>query len=159
VKTRIVAATNRNLLDEVKAGRFREDLYFRLSVLPFRVPCLRERPSDIPLLVKFFLEKFNKRFDRNVGEPTVEAMSRLIAYDWPGNVRELQNSIERGVVLATNGVLKLEDMFFNASEKNHDRLRIRKDAGRPNIRRVFAHCICSWRRYFFSSPVQSEASF
>jgi DNA-binding NtrC family response regulator len=113
VQTRVVAATNKNLLEEVKQGRFRDDLYFRLSVLPLRVPALRERRTDIPLLVRFFLDRFNKRFSRNIEEPVDGVMASLVNYDWPGNVRELQNAIERGVILSQDEKLHVEDMFLN----------------------------------------------
>ena len=99
VDTRIIAATNRDLLDEIDAGRFREDLYYRLNVVPIYLPPLRERREDIPLLVDFFLKRYGEQNRREVRRVHPEAMRRLREHDWPGNVRELQNYVERGVVL------------------------------------------------------------
>jgi len=100
VDVRIVAATNKDLEQAVKAGRFREDLYYRLNVITLTVPPLRERPEDIPLLAQHFLRRHAQRDARNIEGLTREALDLLAAYDWPGNVRELENVIERGVVLA-----------------------------------------------------------
>jgi two-component system response regulator AtoC len=95
----VIAATNRNLREEVKAGRFREDLYYRLNVVPIGVPPLRDRREDIPLLVRAFVERAAASFGRTVRHVDAAAMARLRAYDWPGNVRELRNVVERAVVL------------------------------------------------------------
>ena len=111
INTRILAATHRDLGDEVKCGRFREDLYFRLSVVGVKAPPLRHRGDDIPLLVQNFIDRFNERFDRQVRHPAAQAMSRLRAYDWPGNVRELLNSVERAVILSPDGEFHLEHVF------------------------------------------------
>src|SRR5262249_1387835 len=108
VDVRIIAATNRDLEEAVRAGRFRSDLYYRLAVFPLRVPPLRERPEDIPQLAMFFLERFARRFGKTIDAVSQETMARLVAYPWPGHVRELQNVIERGVVLATGRVLTLD---------------------------------------------------
>lgn len=99
VDVRLVAATNRNLLDEVKAGRFREDLYYRLNVVTIHVPNLQERPDDIPLLAQHFVQVFATRNRKDVKGFTPTAMDMLLKYPWPGNVRELENTIERAVVL------------------------------------------------------------
>ena len=99
VDVRIVAATNRNLLDEVAAGRFREDLYYRLNVVSIQVPSLQERSEDIPLLAEHFLKVFGERNRKDVKGFTPKAMDMLIKYPWPGNVRELENAVERAVVL------------------------------------------------------------
>ncbi len=99
VDTRFIAATNRDLLDEIDAGRFREDLYYRLNVVPIYLPPLRERRDDIPLLVAFFLKKYGEQNRRDVKSVHREAMRLLIDHDWPGNVRELQTNIEQAVVL------------------------------------------------------------
>ena len=109
VDVRILAATNRNLEEEVRAGRFREDLYYRLNVIPLVLPPLRERREDIPGLIEFFMDKYRKKLSRNVrlsGE-TVEA---LLAYDYPGNVRELENAIERCVTLSGSDVIGKEEL-------------------------------------------------
>jgi len=108
VDVRIIAATNRDLEEAVRAGRFRSDLYYRLAVFPLRVPPLRERREDIPQLVMFFLDRFARKFGKTIDAVSQETMARLLAYPWPGNVRELQNVIERGVVLATGRVLTLD---------------------------------------------------
>src|SRR5262245_9995751 len=107
VDVRIIAATNRDLAHEVRAGRFRSDLYFRLNVVPLTVPPLRERTDDIPLLVTYFLSRFAKKFGRPIEAVARETMERLVRYPWPGNIRELQNVIERAVVLSSGSVLRL----------------------------------------------------
>lgn len=111
INTRVIAATHRDILDEAKSKRFREDLYYRLSVVVLHIPPLRHRTEDVPLLTRHFLEQFNKRFGRGVRYPSNQIMSRIVAYDWPGNVRELQNAIERAVVLSMDDQLHLEHMF------------------------------------------------
>jgi transcriptional regulator with GAF, ATPase, and Fis domain len=100
VNVRIVAATNRNLEKEVAEGRFREDLYYRLKVFPLRVPPLRERREDVPLLAAHFLERYTREFGREITGFTQPALERLMAYDWPGNVRELENEVQRAVIQA-----------------------------------------------------------
>ncbi len=104
---RIIAATNRNLEEDVRVGRFRSDLFYRLNVLPLRVPALRERRADIPELVLFFLERSCQKFGRKVMSVSQETMKHLTAYEWPGNIRELQNVIERGVVLCRGSLLTM----------------------------------------------------
>src|SRR5499425_958046 len=99
VDVRIIAATNKDFEKEIAEGRFREDLYYRLSVIPIQVPALRERREDIPLLARHFLERFRKSMDKAIEGITPEAMSKLEAYEWPGNVRELENTMERAVAL------------------------------------------------------------
>jgi two-component system response regulator PilR (NtrC family) len=99
VDVRIIAATNKDFEKEIAEGRFREDLYYRLSVIPLHLPPLRERREDIPLLARHFLEKFRKVMEKPIESITPEAMSRLESYDWPGNVRELENTLERAVAL------------------------------------------------------------
>lgn len=99
VDARIITATNRNLEDEVAAGRFREDLYYRLNVVVLDVPPLKDREGDVPLLVDFFVQRFAKKNSREVRGVTPECMDVLMRYPWPGNVRELENTIERGIIL------------------------------------------------------------
>ncbi len=111
IGTRVIAATHRDILDEARSKRFREDLYYRLSIVIIRIPPLRHRTEDIPLLTDHFLKIFNQRFSREVRMPPHTTMARMVAYDWPGNVRELQNAIERAVVLSTDGELTTENMF------------------------------------------------
>ncbi len=102
----VIAATNRDLAAEVKAGNFREDLYFRLNVIQLQVPSLRERREDIPLLADHFIERFNREFRRKVTGVSSEAMERLQDYAWPGNVRELRNIMERIVILEAQDVIE-----------------------------------------------------
>ncbi|HSB80831.1 MAG TPA: sigma 54-interacting transcriptional regulator [Candidatus Methylomirabilis sp.] len=108
VDVRVIAATNRNLEDAVRVGRFRSDLFYRLNVFPIGVPALCERRSDIPQLVTFFLSRYAKEFGKQVKAVSQESMQRLIGYQWPGNIRELQNVIERAVVLSQGPVLELD---------------------------------------------------
>jgi Nif-specific regulatory protein len=103
VEFRLVAATNRDLLQEVERGGFRGDLFYRVSAFPIRIPALRERRDDVPLLVESFLAAASRRQDKRVGAFTDAAMRALVAFDWPGNVRELQNEVQRAVALATPG--------------------------------------------------------
>ncbi len=121
----IVAATNRDLTKEVAAGRFREDLYFRLAVVPIRLPALRERRDDVPALVAHFIDRCNSRFGREISGVSAEAMSLLQRWTWPGNVRELRNVVERIAILSSDDV-------------------VRVDALPPEIRyaRVDAHAAC-----------------
>ena len=100
VDVRIIAATARDLAEEVREGRFREDLFYRINVLPIHLPPLRERRGDIPLLVGYFIDLFNKRIRKNIEGLSSEAMPLLMEHLWPGNVRELENVIERAVLLA-----------------------------------------------------------
>jgi len=104
VDVRLVAATNRDLLEMVKRNEFRSDLYYRLNVFPIMVPPLRARCEDIPTLVEHFVEMYARRMDKRIEQITLETMSELCSYDWPGNIRELQNRIERAVILSKDGV-------------------------------------------------------
>jgi DNA-binding NtrC family response regulator len=109
VDVRVVAATNRNLEEEVAKGRFRSDLYYRLNVLPIALPPLRSHPEDIPALVDFFIDGFNREFKKNILGATPAALKLLQGYGWPGNVRELRNVIERAVLLAEGPRLEPRD--------------------------------------------------
>ncbi len=104
---RLIAATNRDLAAMVGDQKFRSDLYYRLNVFPVRVPALRERREDIPLLVRHFVQQFSRRMNRSVETIPAETMNTLVRYDWPGNIRELQNVIERAVIVSTGPVLKV----------------------------------------------------
>ena len=107
VDVRIIAATNKDFEKEIAEGRFREDLYYRLSVIPILVPPLRERREDIPLLARHFLENFRKTMEKPIEAISPEAMTRLESYDWPGNVRELENTMERAVALESGREISL----------------------------------------------------
>ena len=106
---RLVAATNRALDEEVKAGRFREDLWYRLNVFPITLPPLRQRREDIPLLVQHFVEKHCRKLGRPVLQVPQGTMQDLQAHDWPGNVRELEAVVERAVITSTGPALRLGD--------------------------------------------------
>jgi formate hydrogenlyase transcriptional activator len=108
VNVRVIAATNRDLPEAIRAGRFRADLFYRLNVFPIEIPPLRGRRSDIPQLVTFFLAGFVKKFGKRIGSVSPETMERLTSYAWPGNIRELQNIVERAVVLCEGSVLELD---------------------------------------------------
>ncbi|MBI4964909.1 MAG: sigma-54-dependent Fis family transcriptional regulator [Desulfomonile tiedjei] len=110
VDVRIIAATNKDLREEVDAGRFRADLFFRLNVVAINVPPLRERRQDIPVLVAHFLNKFGERLGRSIRDVDPDVMSALYSYSWPGNVRELENVIERGLVLSRSSTLTPDDL-------------------------------------------------
>ena len=109
VDVRVVAATNRDLDEEVKAGKFREDLYYRLQVMPIRLPALRERRGDVRLLIDFFIDRFNGEFRKRVRGVTSGAAEMLDQYGWPGNVRELRNAVERAMLLADSDRLDVAD--------------------------------------------------
>jgi DNA-binding NtrC family response regulator len=110
VDVRIIAATNADLLQRVKEGRFREDLYYRLNVIEICMPALRERRDDIPVLIKHYMEIFAKEAGKSIKDIDYEAMQALLTYDWPGNIRELRNTIERATVLADGEVITIHDM-------------------------------------------------
>ena len=113
---RVVAATNKNLAELVKEGTFREDLYFRLRVVPVWMPPLRDRSADVPLLARAFLKQFASEHGRPVREFSPEALRALMDYRWPGNVRELRSDVERAVVLAQNERIELSDLSPNIRE-------------------------------------------
>jgi formate hydrogenlyase transcriptional activator len=111
VKVRIIAATNRNLEEEINNGRFREDLFYRLNVFPLTIPPLRQRKEDIPILVNHFVAKFNKKIGKKIATVPRESLEFLQGYHWPGNVRELESVIERAVIISNGTVLQLLDRF------------------------------------------------
>ena len=107
VDVRIVAATNGDLAKLVAERAFRSDLYYRLNVFPIHIPALRERPEDVPLLVRYFVQKFSRRLNKAVSYVPAEAMEALAGYSWPGNIRELENFIERAVLLSPGKELRV----------------------------------------------------
>jgi len=116
VDVRVIAATNRDLRAEIKGGRFREDLYYRLNVVALAVPALRERREDIPLLAQHFLDSFAEKNRKHIKGFTPQAMDRLVRYDWPGNVRELMNAVERGVILCRGDYVSEMDFPLSVSD-------------------------------------------
>jgi two-component system nitrogen regulation response regulator NtrX len=121
VDVRVIAATNKDLEEEMKKGNFREDLYYRLNVIPFHIPPLRERAEDIPLFVDYYFKEFSLDTGREVPHVDDEALKALLKYDWPGNVREIKNLVERLVIMTTSGVIKIDDLppYFKDSHPAH----------------------------------------
>jgi DNA-binding NtrC family response regulator len=115
IDVRVVAATNRDLRAEVAAGRFREDLYFRLAVIPIRLPPLRDRPEDILPLARHFLARWSAELGRRIEGWTPEVEAWLLAHPWPGNVRELENLVERAAVLAREDQISLADLLLDST--------------------------------------------
>ena len=107
VDVRLVAATNRDLEKMIENREFRSDLYYRLNVFPIRIPPLRERPEDIPLLVRYFVQKYGRRMEKHIESIPSAAMKKLSSWHWPGNIRELQNVIERSVILTHGSALQV----------------------------------------------------
>jgi formate hydrogenlyase transcriptional activator len=132
---RLIAATNRDLEAMVEDQKFRSDLYYRLNVFPVRVPPLRERPDDIPLLVRHFVQQFSRRTNRSIDTIPSDTMTALVRYDWPGNIRELQNVIERAVILSKGPVLKvpIDDLKPRAAGTESE-----SESGHGDIRGVLA---------------------
>ncbi len=117
VDVRIIAATNRNLEEEIRNGRFREDLFYRLNVFPITMPPLRQRKEDIPLLVNHFVAKFNKKMGKKIETVSTETLNALQEYHWPGNVRELESVIERAVITSQGSALQVLDRFDTIREQ------------------------------------------
>lgn len=117
IDVRIIAATNKNLEDMIKDKTFREDLYYRLNVIPMYIPPLRDRIEDIPSFVKFFIDKLNYKLNKNINGTEIEFISELMNYQWPGNVRELQNVMERAMNLCKGDILTIQDLFITPA--NH----------------------------------------
>lgn len=111
IDVRIIAASNRNLQDEIRKGRFRADLFYRLNVFPISIPPLRQRIGDIPLLINFFVAKFNKKTGKNIKTVPKKTLDALQEYYWPGNVRELESIIERAVITSPGSALQIQDRF------------------------------------------------
>jgi formate hydrogenlyase transcriptional activator len=141
----LIAATNRDLEALVDERRFRSDLYYRLNVFPVRVPALRERPEDIPLLVRHFVQQYSRRLGKAIDTIPSETMTMLVKYPWPGNIRELQNVIERAAILTTGRVLKVPSDGLHApntalpaqravsTTSNRDMRSVLEDAERQQI--------------------------
>ena len=120
VDVRVIAATHKNLEKMIKDGEFREDLYYRLNVIPIKIPSLKERLDDIPVLVHFFINKLNKKLRTNIKGFKKGFLDKLMNYDWPGNVRELQNVVERAMNLCSGDVLTSQDIMIDCIYRNED---------------------------------------
>jgi transcriptional regulator with PAS, ATPase and Fis domain len=140
VDVRLIAATNRNLLQEVKEGKFREDLFYRLNVFPIYVPPLRERAEDIPPLTDYFLEKFNRKLVRRVESVAPDVRECLIAYPWPGNIRELEHLIERMVLLAEGPTLAMELVPPEIANPAHDEHHLKSHMEEME-RQIISRCL------------------
>jgi two-component system response regulator AtoC len=116
IDVRVIAATSKDLESEIASGRFREDLFYRLNVIPIKLPPLRERREDIPLLCQFFITRFNETLASAIKNISSAAMAALMRHDWPGNIRELENAIERAIVLAEDTSLQIENFTFGKAE-------------------------------------------
>jgi transcriptional regulator of aroF, aroG, tyrA and aromatic amino acid transport len=116
VDVRIIGATNKNLEEMVEKLEIREDLYYRLNVIPIFIPPLRDRLEDIPILVGFFLDKLNNRLGKNIMTANLEFVDKLMKYNWPGNVRELQNVVERAMNLCEGNILSVEHLIINITD-------------------------------------------
>ena len=135
VDVRIIAATNRNLEEEIKGGRFREDLFYRLNVFPITIPPLRQRTDDIPLLVDHFVAKFNRKNSKRISTVTKDTLSALQAYHWPGNVRELESIVERAVIVSQGSTLQVLDFF----EANFKPAEVPGQAVKPLVEMEYEH--------------------
>jgi len=134
VDVRVIAATNKNLEQEIAKGRFREDLYYRLNVINLKTPPLRDRKDDIPILVEHFIKKYDRTLGKNIESPSDEAMAALFVYPFPGNVRELENTIERAMALEASKQISLEALpmnvqqaYQNAPKSVLDKLSVKKN--------------------------------
>jgi two-component system, NtrC family, response regulator PilR len=130
VDVRVIAATNKDFAKEIAEGRFREDLYYRLSVIPIHLPALRERREDIPLLARSFLDRYSKSMGKKIEAIDPEAMRRLEVYDWPGNVRELENTIERAVALESSSRISADAL--PARIRDHYQEEVANHSGNGN---------------------------
>lgn len=135
VDVRIIVATNKDLEAEVKNGSFREDLFYRIHVIPIKLPSLREKKEDIPILVEDFLKKFNQKIKKNIKGLTSSAIKKLMLYDWPGNVRELENTIEYAVALTQQDVIS-EDIILPAKDLPAEPLKPLKEA-REDFEKIY----------------------
>ncbi len=135
VDVRIIAATNQNLEDLVKDGRFRQDLYYRLNVFPIAVPSLKERATDIPLLVSHIIEKHKQNINKQISGISSQAVASLVGHSWPGNIRELENIIQRMMVVCKGEILDVEDLpaeIRGAESETRDNVRDLKEISRES---------------------------
>jgi len=143
VDARIVATTNRNLDEEVRKGRFRQDLYYRLNFFPITVPPLRQRKGDIPLMVQAFIERYSRKMGKQITSVQKKTMKTLQDYPWPGNVRELESVIERAVILCPGPVLQLADKLeissppLSSAIRTLEEIHFHKDVS-PSLPKIFS---------------------
>jgi len=140
VDVRVITATNMDLEREVKEGRFREDLYYRIHVIPIQIPPLRERKEDIPALVNHFIKKFNQRMKKNVRGVSPMAMQKLMAHDWPGNVRELENTIEFAMAMTEHDIIQ-EDLILHTKGVIPEPVKTLKEAREAFEREYLIHVL------------------
>jgi two-component system, NtrC family, response regulator GlrR len=140
VDVRILTATNKNLEEEVKNGRFREDLFYRIFVIPIHLPPLRERKEDIPLLVDHFIKKYANKLKKVINGVSAPTIQRLMSYSWPGNVRELENTIEYAVAMTTNDVIT-DDLILQTKTIDDDQLKPLKDAKNEFEKNYISHVL------------------
>jgi len=143
VDVRIIATTNRNLEEEVRKGRFRQDLYYRLNVFPITVPPLRQRKDDIPLMVQAFVEHYSRKLGKQITSIQKEMMKTLQDYSWPGNVRELESIIQRAVILSPGPVLQLADKLEMSSTIKSSAVRTLAEVERSHILKILSET--QWR--------------
>ena len=138
VDVRVIAATARNLGEDVKKMRFREDLFYRLNVYPIAIPPLRERRDDIPLLAQYFCDKYSRKMGKRINQIPNQALEAMLNYQWPGNVRELEHLIERSVIVSQDDVLVINDQMFSLTPTSSDGQAIKDLAAieRDHINRV-----------------------
>ncbi|MCK4311862.1 MAG: sigma-54-dependent Fis family transcriptional regulator [Candidatus Cloacimonetes bacterium] len=144
IDVRIISATNTDLIKGIKEGTFREDLFYRLAVIPINLPSLRVRKDDIPSLVNYFLNKYNQKRGKKIKSISPKAMQALINYDWPGNVRELQNTIERSVVLTKSDIIEPTDIFHFSFVSSKSYSTTLASAEREHIIKILREC--NWNK-------------
>jgi two-component system response regulator GlrR len=142
VDIRVIAASNKSLEGEIKKGHFREDLFYRIHVIPIKLPSLKERKEDIPLLANHFLQKYAREMDRSISGFTPAALKKMMAYDWPGNVRELENTIECAVAMSDQSRIEADAILRNPRQTSlDDHLQSFKDAKEAFERRYLVHLL------------------
>jgi formate hydrogenlyase transcriptional activator len=138
VDVRVIAATNRDLEAAMSAGTFREDLFYRLSVFPIRLPSLRERKDDIPLLVEYLVERYAKRAGKRISDINKKTLDLFQAYDWPGNIRELQNVVERAVILCDGNTFSVDERWRQRKSSHLSGLQVFRAGSLAEDKREFA---------------------
>jgi two-component system response regulator GlrR len=137
IDIRLIAATNRDLWKAIQQGKFRDDLYYRIHVIPIFLPPLRERIEDVPLLANHFLQHFNREMNKNVQGFSPEVMQQLMLHSWPGNVRELANVVERALALSTHTVITPDSLFLGGGEMPAQRKLMALDEAREEHDRAY----------------------